>query len=60
MFEYWVQCQKCLTHFDDAYCTTICPHQGIGFCVICDSVYCCCPVSNDNPRSQNYKGDGKA
>jgi len=35
-------CHKCGSFYNDETCSTVCPHRGIGFCVVCDCVVCIC------------------
>jgi hypothetical protein len=48
-------CADCNLHYNDVHCSTVCPHKGIGFCVVCDCVVCCCFPNTDNNRSNSYK-----
>jgi len=54
-------CEKCSRSYDDEYCSTLCPHRGIGFCAVCDCTICVCTekTSSDWERSTaNRKGTG--
>ncbi len=48
-------CDKCHRRYDDEFCSTCCPHKGIGFCVVCDCAICVCSQqhSSDWKRSAN-------
>ena len=35
-------CEKCDESYNDEFHSTICPHNGIGFCRCCDCVICVC------------------
>jgi hypothetical protein len=35
-------CDKCGRNYSDEYCSTVCPHKGIGFCAVCDCTVCLC------------------
>lgn len=35
-------CEVCDESYNDEFHSTICPHQGIGFCRKCDCVVCVC------------------
>jgi hypothetical protein len=35
-------CPKCERQYDDDFCSTACPHRGIGFCAVCDCTVCIC------------------
>jgi len=50
----YVVCNKCKLRYDDTYCTTVCPHRGLDYCVACDCVVCTCPQDTLNERSNVY------
>jgi hypothetical protein len=39
----YVRCAKCDRLYNDEHRSTLCPHEGIGYCVGCDCVICVCP-----------------
>lgn len=53
-------CRKCERSYSDIACSTICPHKGIGFCIVCDCVICVCTedTAGDWERSANNR-EGK-
>jgi hypothetical protein len=48
------KCDQCGLRYNDEHCSTICPHKGIGYCAVCDSVICVCTpeTAGDWERSQ--------
>ena len=38
----FVNCAECNRRFDDEFCSTLCPHRGIGCCIVCDCTVCLC------------------
>jgi hypothetical protein len=38
-------CDKCDKYYDDEFHSTLCPHNGIGFCRKCDCYVCVCTPS---------------
>lgn len=36
------RCEKCGRRYSDEFCSTVCPHKGIGHCAVCDCVICLC------------------
>lgn len=61
-------CEKCERGYNDELCSTLCPHKGIGFCVVCDCTFCICNKntspdwdrSSKNMSSSSEDSDGKA
>lgn len=35
-------CTHCGSTYNDEFCSTVCPHRGIGFCAVCDCTLCIC------------------
>lgn len=36
-------CENCGRSYDDCFCSTRCPHKGIGgYCAVCDCYVCIC------------------
>jgi hypothetical protein len=50
-------CERCGLSYNDEYCSTVCPHKGIGYCVVCDCTVCLCTkdTAGDWERSQANK-----
>lgn len=48
-------CADCNRVYNDEHCSTVCPHRGIGFCIVCDCVVCVCTekTARDWERSNN-------
>jgi hypothetical protein len=54
-------CSKCSRNYDDEFCSTSCPHRGIGFCAVCDCAVCVCtPETAGDPERSSVPniGDG--
>ena len=53
------QCEHCGRNYNDEFCSSICPHKGIGFCVVCDCTVCLCSeeTSGDWERSTANRGE---
>lgn len=61
----YLTCERCERGYNDEFCSTVCPHRGIGFCAVCDCILCVCEkeICSDCERSANSmiqrsKGDG--
>ncbi len=54
-------CSDCGRTYNDEYCSTVCPHKGIGYCAVCDLVICNCRNDKSCPdwdrASNNDKSD---
>jgi hypothetical protein len=52
-------CEDCKRTYNDEYCSTVCPHRGIGFCIVCDCVICVCSKERggDWERSSNNRNE---
>jgi hypothetical protein len=48
------RCQRCGLLYNDEFCSTTCPHRGIGFCVVCDCALCVCDPQTANERSAQF------
>jgi hypothetical protein len=47
-----VWCDVCGESLDDEFHSTVCPHNGIGFCRRCDCVVCVCnPPATSKPAN---------
>lgn len=49
-------CQECSRRYDDATCSTVCPHRGIGFCAVCDCVVCLCEPDSCHDPERSSRG----
>lgn len=50
-------CEECQRQYNDEVCSTVCPHRGIGFCIVCNSTVCVCTeaTSPDWERSSKNR-----
>jgi hypothetical protein len=53
-------CQKCERSFDDEFCSTTCPHRGIGFCAVCDCTLCVCTEQTAGKSWERSNANHKA
>jgi hypothetical protein len=50
-------CEECGRNYDDEFCSTMCPHRGMGFCAVCDCTICVCTketAGRNWERSSNF------